>query len=68
MASNKTLDLTIRIAGKIDKSLLSAINGTQNKVSDLARSVSRVGTAGLATMSALATGTVAAIDRCTDAA
>lgn len=68
MASNKTLDLTIRIAGKMDKSLLSAINGTQSRVSDLARSVSRVGTAGLAAMGALATGTVAAIAQCTDAA
>ena len=68
MASNKTLDLTIRIAGKMDKSLLSAINGTQSRVSDLARSVSRVGTAGLAAMGALATGTVAALAQCTDAA
>ena len=65
MASNKTLDLTIRIAGK---SLLAAINGTQSHVSDLARTVSRVGTAGLAAMSALATGTVAALAQCTDAA
>ena len=68
MASNKTLDLSIRIAGKMDKSLLSAINGTQSRVSDLARSVSRVGTAGLAAMGALATGTVAALAQCTDAA
>lgn len=68
MASNKTLDLTIRIAGKMDKSLLAAINGTQSHVSDLARTVSRVGTAGLAAMSALATGTVAALAQCTDAA
>ena len=68
MASNKTLDLTIRIAGKMDKSLLAAINGTQSRVSDLARSVSRVGTAGLASMTALATGTVAALAQCTDAA
>ena len=68
MASNKTLDLTIRIAGKMDKSLLSAINGTQSRMSDLARTVSRVGTAGLAAMGALATGTVAALAQCTDAA
>lgn len=68
MASNKTLDLTIRIAGKMDKSLLAAINGTQSQVSDLARTVSRVGTAGLAAMGALATGTVAALAQCTDAA
>lgn len=68
MASNKTLDLTIRIAGKMDKSLLSAINGTQSRISDLARTVSRVGTVGLAAMGALATGTVAALAQCTDAA
>jgi len=68
VASNKTLDLTIRIAGKMDKSLLAAINGTQSRVSDLARTVSRVGTAGLATMTALATGTVAALAQCTGAA
>lgn len=65
MAGNKTLDLTIRIAGKMDKSLLSAINGTQNRVSELARSVSSVGTIGLASMGTLATGTVAAIASCT---
>ena len=65
MASNKTLDLTIRIAGKMDKSLLAAINGTQSRISDLSRSVSRAGTMGLAAMGALATGTVAAIASCT---
>lgn len=68
MGSNKTLDLTIRIAGKMDKSLLSAINGTQSRVSDLAKNISRVGTVGLAAMGTLAAGTVAAIAKCTDAA
>lgn len=65
MAGNKTLDLTIRIAGKMDKSLLTAINGTQSRISDLSRSVSRVGTMGLAALGALTTGTVAAIASCT---
>ena len=65
MAGNRTLDLTIRIAGKMDKSLLAAINGTQSRISDLSRSVSRAGTMGLAAMGALATGTVAAIASCT---
>ena len=65
MAGNRTLDLTIRIAGKMDKSLLAAINGTQSRISDLSRSVSRTGTMGLAAMGALATGTVAAIASCT---
>lgn len=68
MARNKTLDLTIRIAGKMDKSLVSAINGTNNRIGDLARTVSHIGTAGLAAMGALATGTVAALAQCTDAA
>lgn len=68
MARNKTLDLTIRIAGRMDKSLVSAINGTNNRIGDLARTVSRIGTAGLAAMGALATGTVAALAQCTDAA
>ena len=65
MAGNRTLDLTIHIAGKMDKSLLAAINGTQSRISDLSRSVSRAGTMGLAAMGALATGTVAAIASCT---
>ncbi len=68
MASSKTLDLTIRIAGKMDKSLTAAINGTQSRVSELARDVSRIGTVGLAAMGTLATGTVAALAKCTDAA
>lgn len=49
----------------MDKSLLAAINGTQSRISDLSRSVSRTGTMGLAAMGALATGTVAAIASCT---
>lgn len=49
----------------MDKSLLAAINGTQSRISDLSRSVSRAGTMGLAAMGALATGTVAAIASCT---
>ena len=68
MAKGKYLPLTIQIAGRIDKSLISAINGTNNRIGDLARAVSRIGTAGLAAMGALATGTVAALAQCTDAA
>lgn len=68
MAKDKTLELSIKIAGKVDRSLMSAINAAQSNVSSLATTFSRVGTVGLAAMGALATGTVAAIVKCTDAA
>lgn len=68
MAGNKTLELSIKIAGRVDKSLLSAINAAQSNVSSLSTTLSRVGTVGLAAMGTLATGTVAALAKCTDAA
>lgn len=68
MAKDKTLELSIKIAGKVDKSLIQAINAAQSNVSGLATTFSHVGTVGLAAMGALATGTVAAIVKCTDAA
>lgn len=68
MAGNKTLELSIRIAGKVDKSLINAINAAQSNVSSLSTTLSKVGTVGLAAMGALATGTVAALAKCTDAA
>lgn len=68
MAKNKALELSIRIAGKVDKSLLSAINSTQRHVSGISTTLSRVGTMGLAAMGALAAGTATAIVKCTDAA
>lgn len=68
MASNKTLELSIKIAGKVDKSLIKAINAAQSNVSSLSTTLSRVGTVGLAAMGALATGTVTALAKCTDAA
>ncbi len=68
MAKDKTLDLTIKIAGQVDKSLLNAIGQTQNSVSSLSKNLSKIGTAGLAAMGALATGTVAAIVQCTNVA
>lgn len=68
MAGNKTLELSIRIAGKVDKSLINAINVAQSNVSSLSTTLSRVGTVGLTAMGALATGTVAALVKCTDAA
>lgn len=68
MAGNKTLELSIKIAGKVDKSLINAISAAQGNVSGLSTTLSRVGTAGLAAMGALATGTVASLAKCTDAA
>lgn len=68
MAKNKTLELSIKIAGRVDKSLAAALNTSQNQISDFSRSISRAGTAGLAAMGALSVGTIAAIDRCTKVA
>lgn len=63
MATGKTLELSIKIAGKMDKSLTAAINGTQSKLGSLTKGLSTVGTIGLAAMGAITTaavGTVAA--------
>ena len=65
MANNKTLELSIKIAGKMDKSLMAALNGSQSQISSFARSISSIGTAGLAAMGTLATATVATIASCT---
>ena len=65
MAKNKTLELSIKIAGKMDKSLTAALTNTQNQISSFSRGISKIGTAGLAAMGALATGTIAAIADCT---
>lgn len=65
MAKNKTLELSIKIAGKVDKSLMAAINQTNGMMFDLTKTMSRVGTVGLAAMGTLATGTVAALASCT---
>lgn len=68
MAKNKALELTIKISGKVDKSLTTAISQATGQVSGIATTFSRIGTVGLAAMGALATGTVAAIADCTKAA
>lgn len=68
MAKGKELELSIQIAGKVDKSLMSAIGQAQRSVSGFSKNLSKIGTAGLAAMGALATGTVAAIIDCTNAA
>lgn len=68
MAKNKALDLTIRINGKIDKSLATAINQANSRVSKLSAGFSKIGTVGLAATAALTTGAVAAISSCIDEA
>lgn len=65
MAKNKTLELSIKIAGKMDKSLTTALTGAQNQISGFSKTLGAIGTAGLAAMSALAAGGVAAIASCT---
>lgn len=55
MATSKTLELSIKIAGRMDKSLTAAINGTQSKIGSLTKSISNIGAVGLATMGAVAT-------------
>ncbi len=65
MAKNKALSLTIQIAGKMDKSLQTAIRQAQGHVSSFSQNISRLGAAGLAGMGALAVGTAAAIAKCT---
>ena len=65
MAGDKTLKLSIWIAGRMDKSLTAAINSANGQVSSLSRNISRMGTVGLAAMGALAGGTVAALADCT---
>ena len=65
MANNKTLELSIKIAGKMDKSLTAALASSQGQLGSFAKSISNIGTAGLAAMGALTAGTVATIARCT---
>ena len=65
MAGDKTLKLSIWIAGHMDKSLTAAINSANGQVSSLSRNISRMGTVGLAAMGALAAGTVVALGKCT---
>ena len=64
MAKDKTLALTIKIAGKMDKSLLSALNSSQRQISSFSRGLSKIGTAGLAAMGAMTTATIAGLKSC----
>lgn len=65
MAKNKTLELSIKIAGKIDKSLFSALTGAKNQISGFSKGIGKIGTVGLATMAALGAGSVKVISDCT---
>ena len=68
MAKDKTLKLSIQIAGKVDKTLQAAINSATHQVSGVAQSMNKIGTAGLVAMGSLATASVAAITQATKAA
>ncbi len=68
MAKGKALELTIRIAGKMDKSLVQTLNSSQKRISSFSKSISTIGTVGIASMAALTTATVGALAKCTDAA
>ena len=48
MAKNKTLELSIKIAGKMDKSLTAALASSQGQLGSFAKRISNIGTAGLA--------------------
>lgn len=65
MAKQKELELAIKIAGKMDKSLTATLTGARNQISSFSRSLGALGTAGLAAMTSLAAGSVAAIASCT---
>ncbi len=65
MAGTGALDLSIKISGKIDKSLQNAIRNATQQVSGFSKGISSVGKAGLAAMGTMAAGTVMAIANCT---
>ena len=65
MAQNKTLELSIKIAGKVDKSLMKAINQATSMTGGLSTTLGKIGTAGLAAMGTLAAATVATMASCT---
>ena len=68
MAEKGALDLTIRISGKLDKSLQAALNSATTQVSDFSRGISAVGKMGLAALGTMGTAGAAAIVKCTDEA
>ena len=65
MAKSKDLALTIKIAGKLDKSLAATLSQATKDVSAFSKSLQSIGKAGLAGMTAIAAGTLAVIGDCT---
>ena len=65
MGKTTSLALSIKIAGKLDGSLRAAIKSANSEVSSISRTMSKVGTVGLAAMTTMAVGTVAALADCT---
>lgn len=65
MAKQKALELSIRIAGKLDKSLIAAVSAVQNKIRSLSQDMGRIDKIGLATMNTLATKAALEISNCT---
>lgn len=68
MAKDSALTLSIRIAGKMDSSLTSALAGTSKGLTGLTNTLGKIGTAGVAAITALATATVGVLKKCTDEA
>ena len=65
MAKGKALELSIRIAGQMDKSLLAAIQQTNRMLGTLTTTAARAGKVGLGAMAAGAAATAAALIHCT---
>ena len=59
--SKKDLKLSIQIAGKIDKSLASAIGTAKRSVGGLSKTLGKIGTAGLTAMTGMTAGVAAGI-------
>ena len=65
MAKSKDLDLTIKIAGKLDGSLGKSIAQARGQISSFSNIMSSIGKVGLGAMAATATATFAVIADCT---
>ena len=64
----KALELTIRIAGKMDKSLAAAVNQSTRQISGFSKTLNTIGTVGLAAMGTLTVATVGAFAKCANEA
>lgn len=68
MGKNKALELTVRIAGRVDKSLLASVKQANGMLGTLTNATDKAGKVGLAAMAAGAVATAAALTKCTKAA